>query len=208
MPNDNDLNHLHPDFAVRVEQLLDYAHRQKNMPIELFEGYRTPERQAMLYAKGRVAGIGTPGRYVTFERAWQSNHQHGMAGDFVWFFDGKWSWDPPKGFTWEDLYSIADQVQLEHLDFEKPHLQLRGFKARAILNGTAKYPDWHNGGIDWAENLDANIVRWGEQPHVIQGVLHPGAPPMLQDERPAIVLPDGIVHDARTGQYVLSSESA
>lgn len=205
MPNDTELDHLHPDFAVRVEQLLDYAQRVKNMPIELFEGYRAPERQALLYAKGRVAGVGVPGHHVTFERAWQSNHQYGMAGDFVWFLNGKWSWDAPEGHTWEELWEVATQVGLEHLEFEKPHLQLQGFNARAILAGQAKYPDWENGGRDWAENLDQNIVSWGQQAHVINGILHPGAPPMLQDERPAIILPDGIVHDARTGQYTLSS---
>lgn len=207
MPNDTDVAHLHPAFAVRVEQLLDKADEMM-MPIRLFEGFRNPDRQAHLYSQGRVSGIGKPGHHVTFERAWQSNHQYGMAADLVWFFGGKWSWDPPPEHKWEDLYEIADKVGLEHLDWEKPHLQLKGFRGRDILAGTGKFPDheevWNQEELVWGENLDKTIMAWGQKPVIIDGILHPAAPKLLGIDRPTLVVPEGMVWDEREGKMIWS----
>ena len=200
MSQDTELEHLHPNFAVRVEQLLDFAQRVKNMPIELYEGWRSPDRQALLYAKGRAAGVGEPGHHVTFERAWQSSHQYGMAGDFVWFLDGKWSWEPPAGHSWQELYEIADKIGLQHLDFEKPHLQMPNFSGRRVLSGQDKLPP--DGGSDWEVNMEQAIIAWGPQPKVVSGILHPGAPSPPGEERPVIQVPEGMVWDDRKGTLV------
>lgn len=206
MPNDVDLTHLHPAFATRTEQLLDYAQEQKKMPIRLFEGYRPPERQAHLYSEGRIAGIGKPGHHVTFERAWQSNHQYGMAGDFVWFYDGKWSWDPPAGHSWDELHEIADKVGLEYLDWEKPHLQLKGFRGRDILSGVATFPEhepiWAAEEKTWAENFDAAVLHWGNKAVIVDGIIHPAPPKLIGADRPPITVPDGMYWDDRQGKML------
>ena len=62
------------------------------IPLRPFEAFRSPRRQAQLYAQGRTL----PGKIVTYANAWQSYHQYGLAVDFVFFVDGKWTWDEPE----------------------------------------------------------------------------------------------------------------
>lgn len=85
-------------------------------PVELFEGFRSPERQEELYAQGRTA----PGSVVTKSRAWQSFHQYGLAADIVFKRNGKWSWDG----DWAGVHKIIKNYNLETLSWEKPHVQL------------------------------------------------------------------------------------
>lgn len=49
----------------------------KGIQLVLVEGDRSPERQAALYAQGRT----TPGKRVTYARAYESAHNWGLAID-------------------------------------------------------------------------------------------------------------------------------
>lgn len=53
-------------------------------PVRIVEGYRSPERQAELYAQGRT----TPGNIVTNAKPGNSFHQYGVAVDFVFRNEG------------------------------------------------------------------------------------------------------------------------
>jgi len=62
---------------------------------ELGEGFRSTERQVMLYAQGRTS----PGRIVTYKNGTtnKSNHQSSMAADVWYKHNGKITFeDPPK----------------------------------------------------------------------------------------------------------------
>ena len=79
---------LHPEVRRKVKAVqkkLDNA----GIPMKTFETFRTPHRQANLYAQGRTK----PGRRVSNAGPWKSYHQYGLAADFVRFENGKWNWD-------------------------------------------------------------------------------------------------------------------
>ena len=76
-----------------------------------FEGlitctYRSNEEQEVLYSKGRG---GVPGPRVTYARAGQSFHNHGLAIDFVPVVNGKLLWDSDSPL-WGILARIAMEV--------------------------------------------------------------------------------------------------
>jgi hypothetical protein len=83
-----DPNLLCPVFYSRVQVGLAHA-KLDGHQVEIFEGWRSPQRQDWLYAQGRTAS----GKIVTKARAWQSWHQFGLAVDLAYFEGGKWSWD-------------------------------------------------------------------------------------------------------------------
>lgn len=66
---DRDLSKLHPELRSAWYQLV-HLMRLAGHPVFMTEGYRTPERQSMLYAKGRTA----PGPKVTNAKAGKSLH--------------------------------------------------------------------------------------------------------------------------------------
>ena len=175
------LEHLHPVFRERAIDLMD-RFEQENLPFQLFEGYRTPQRQAHLFAQGRTA----PGPIVTKARPWQSYHQYGVAGDFVLKINGNWSWETngEKGEWWSRLHELADQVDLKPLSWELPHLQLKDLTLEDLRQG--RYPE--DGDEFWAENLTNNIELW-------RGM--PAAPPQptIISGRPA--LPDDAIEGVR-----------
>ncbi len=180
---DVDPSHLHPTFRKLNADLLALV-QGKGLPIEPFEMWRSPDRQALLYTEGRVEGVGTPGRKVTYEMAWQSLHQYGLACDWVWYFNGAWSWTPPAGHSWDEFHLLAAQVGLTYLNFEQPHIQLQGISARDILSGAVPYP---SGGDDsWEENIEAAIVAWGRAPKTVSGIVMPGAPPLVAARPPLV----------------------
>lgn len=192
-----DLSHLHPAMRIPTHALIDAA-RAAQLPVRPYEGFRNPERQAELYARGRVAGVGEPGHHSTYAKAWESDHQHGFAVDWVFWENGTWVWPPASSPRWSALYHLVEQLRLPlvPLKFEKPHLGLEGFNARAILRGAA-YPA--GGDSSWEDNLNAAIGRWGQRPVKDRyGVVHPGAPPLLGG-RPAESVPAGAVYDEARG---------
>lgn len=179
---DVDVTHLHPAFRtpfLTLQQLVQAA----GLPIQPFELWRDPNRQAFLFAEGRTPGIGTPGKHPTFEGAWESMHQYGLASDWVWFVDDVWTWTAPEGHSWDEFHALATQAGLIYLKFEEPHVQLPNISARDILKGVIPYP---SGGDDtWEHNIDQAIVAWGRLSKVVDGQQNAGAP-SLPASRPII----------------------
>jgi peptidoglycan L-alanyl-D-glutamate endopeptidase CwlK len=70
---------------------------------------------------------------VTNAGPWSSHHQYGVAGDFVLFIHGNWSWDDTgeRRQRWAKLHEFAHRVGLEPLSWERPHLQLRDVSLNA-----------------------------------------------------------------------------
>ena len=102
--------------------------------VQVFEGFRSPERQRVLYEQGRTA----PGKIVTQSRPWQSFHQYGLAIDLV-FKDknNKWSWDG-------DYKTVAQVMQDRGFEWlgeaDMPHFQMRGkYTAMEAFNITRSY---------------------------------------------------------------------
>jgi peptidoglycan L-alanyl-D-glutamate endopeptidase CwlK len=154
-----DLALLHPTVRAKVQSTLD-ALKTEKIPLFVFEAFRSPTRQAFLFAQGRTK----PGSKVTFANAWQSYHQYGLAVDLVFNGPGKWTWDEPKKGMWKRMHEIANSNGLMPLDFETPHIQLSGTSSNALIEGH------HPAGGDesWGENLGSAIATW-------HGV--PAAPP-------------------------------
>jgi len=109
---------------------------------DVYEAWRSPERQAGLFAQGRTA----PGNIVSWSEAWMSWHQYGCAADIV-FKDAKnnWTWDGP----YEKLAPIMKAQGLEWLGpKDKPHFQLTGgmtvAEARQICQKSGVQLVWAN----------------------------------------------------------------
>lgn len=155
---DTDISHLHPEARERFGAVLA-ALDTADLPFRIFEAYRTPQRQAYLYAQGRTR----PGKIVTKARAWESYHQYGIAADFVLRIDNTWSWrsDGRWRNAWKDLHTIGRKNGLEPLSWELPHLQIANLEIGDLMNG--KYPK--GGDDDWAEHLEGQIAGWSGIPH-------------------------------------------
>jgi peptidoglycan LD-endopeptidase CwlK len=76
---DRDWVKLQPEFRIRLLKLFKIL-KEKGYPLALLEGYRSPARQDML------ANLGP---HVTNARAFQSQHQYGLAADVAPIQDGK-----------------------------------------------------------------------------------------------------------------------
>lgn len=165
----SDLDCLHPvmrDAAIELQQLFE----AEGLPFRIFESFRSPQRQAWLYAQGRTRS----GQIVTRAEPWESYHQYGLAADFVLWLDGRWSWNTLGVNTrrWQRLHSLGRELGLEPLSFEMPHLQVAGLRLADLRAG--HFPE---GGDDlWHSNLEAAIISWGG---------NPAAPP-LNSLRPAL----------------------
>lgn len=136
-PRDSEPGNLHPAFRPIHYKLLERL-TTEGLPFRLFEGRRREERQAWLYASGRpqMPG-GREGPILTKAAPGLSYHQYGLAGDYVLFLDGKWSWDTSKinAERWRRLQEIGMELGLEPLSFELPHLQLAGLKIADLKAG-------------------------------------------------------------------------
>jgi peptidoglycan L-alanyl-D-glutamate endopeptidase CwlK len=144
---------LHPIFREKARELLDRL-AAESIPFRLFEGFRSPERQQYLYSQGRT----WPGPIVTKALPWTSYHQYGLAGDFVLFENGRWSWETGgvrKGY-WARLLEIGKQLGLEPLRFEMPHLQVAGLRIQELAAG--KYPD--EGDASWEAAVKNARESW------------------------------------------------
>ena len=149
----NDLTLLHPLFREAIINVMDKL-KKENLPFEIFEAYRWPERQEVLFNQGRT----TPGNIVTKANAWKSYHQYGLAVDFVLRINNQWSWDDQgeKAVWWKRMRKISEEFGLEGLSFETPHMQISGTSTEALFKG--QYPA--NGDESWAENLESAILSW------------------------------------------------
>lgn len=112
-----DFKNLAPFFCVKLMDAISECHAH-GLRVELFEGFRSEERQAALFAQGRTK----PGPIVTRARAGESWHQYGLAADVVFNVDRKWSWSG----DWEAVHKIFKLHGFETLSFERPHVQITG----------------------------------------------------------------------------------
>jgi hypothetical protein len=171
---DTNLLNLHPVLREKVRQLQDRL-AAEGIPLRLFEGYRTPFRQRMLFDKHDGS---------TKAMAWQSNHNYGMAVDFVFYepekVKGGWHWkDTGQHRAWWNRYhAIGRELGLKPLSFEAPHLELVDSAWRDLRAG--RYPA--GGDEDWADNLTAMIRAWGKA----RGAQPPPVPRIATVERPPI----------------------
>lgn len=129
---------LYPPFREMVEKGLAEAHAAGLMAY-VFEGFRSMERQAMLYAQGRTA----PGNVVTWAKPGQTWHNYGLAVDLVWDKDParegiQWSW----AGAYDRLATIMTAQGLEWLGAttsDKPHFQKKyGFTTAQAIAITSR----------------------------------------------------------------------
>ncbi len=81
---------LHPAIRNEVQLLINDIEPElpSNCTIRITYTLRTFAEQDALYAQGRTL----PGKVVTKAKGGQSNHNYGLAFDFVILIDGKASW--------------------------------------------------------------------------------------------------------------------
>ncbi|PRO66662.1 peptidase [Alkalicoccus urumqiensis] len=123
-------NDLHPRVEEAKQELLRRAEAE-NIRLVITEGYRSPERQDELYARGRSAG----GDIVTHAAAWESYHNYGLAIDYALETDDGLVWDTETDFNgsgepdWLEVATIAKDIGFEwggdwHGFRDYPHLQM------------------------------------------------------------------------------------
>lgn len=114
---DRDFDNLAPFFAQKLRLALAEC-QAEGYPVELFEGYRSKDRQEHLYQLGRSL----PGKVVTWARAGESFHNMAVACDLVFKVNGKWIWDGE--------YDKVEQIMIKHgfksLKVERCHFQITG----------------------------------------------------------------------------------
>ncbi len=107
--------------------------------VHIFEGYRSPQRQAELYAQGRT----TPGKIVTKAGPGESLHNYGVAVDIVFGPKGKPSWD--NKHPWNILGKIGRQQGFEWggdwKQFQdRPHFEMTlGYKLKDFQDKKVNY---------------------------------------------------------------------
>ncbi|MEK3814263.1 peptidoglycan-binding protein [Bacillus sp. FSL K6-1284] len=114
---------IHPVVKETAIEVIKRAYKEK-IYVQITSGYRSFEEQNRLYAQGRTA----PGKIVTKARAGQSNHNYGLAVDYVllssdgkkalWTVNSKWrrvaQIAKALGFAWGgDWKSFKDYPHLE-----------------------------------------------------------------------------------------------
>lgn len=124
---DRDLDHLHQSFRTPFEQWLA-AVRKAGYTLLVYETRRTHARQDYLYAQGRTR----PGAIVTYTR--DSAHLYGVAADMVPMIGDAPDWSEA---AYNRIHHAVppERYGLELLNFEKPHLQLKGGQDRARQMG-------------------------------------------------------------------------
>ena len=168
----NDFLLLHPVMRRLVAKLQTRIYSE-GIPLFVFEGFRSPDRQNKLFEK-------VP--RVTKARAWQSYHQYGVAVDFVFHENGNWHWGRNERHkTWyKTLHRYALEIGLERLSWETPHLQIAGLTIEDLRAG--RYPS--AGDSSWGTHLANVIDAWSGKGGA------PAAPPAPADfvdcERPPL----------------------
>ncbi|NJP36742.1 M15 family metallopeptidase [Bacillus luteus] len=121
---------LHPLVEEAKEELLQRA-SDRDINVVITEGYRSPERQDELYARGRTAD----GDVVTNASAGESYHNYGLAIDYALETEDGLVWDIETDFNgsgeadWLEVAEIAKDIGFEwggdwssFRDY--PHLQM------------------------------------------------------------------------------------
>ena len=121
-------------FVQRVLTVFQLMKTQYGYDMALLEGWRSPERQAILATKGSN---------VTMAGAWQSYHQYGLAVDCAFYKDGELviSEKDPWAMRGYELYGqLAEQAGLtwggrwQMMDFG--HIEWRKPGAKAAIKTT------------------------------------------------------------------------
>jgi peptidoglycan L-alanyl-D-glutamate endopeptidase CwlK len=121
-------------FVQRVLTVFQLMKTQYGYDMALLEGWRSPERQAILATKGSN---------VTMAGAWQSYHQYGLAVDCAFYKDGELviSEKDPWAMRGYELYGqLAEQAGLtwggrwQMMDFG--HIEWRKPGAKAAIQTT------------------------------------------------------------------------
>ncbi len=95
-----DLDLLYPPFRIKIELLLRKA-EGANLPVMVFETFRSQERQEKLYEQKRTKIRSNGGHYF------------GVCADLVWTLDsGAPSWEEPFAGAWESLAGIGRRLNL------------------------------------------------------------------------------------------------
>jgi len=97
-------NGLHPVVVAKARQLIK-AMQAQGIVLTIHSGFRSPQEQSELYAKGRTK----PGKKVTNADAWQSWHNYGLAFDVVPIVNGKKNWVSP---YWQKIGKAGERLNL------------------------------------------------------------------------------------------------
>lgn len=116
--------------------------RTDDIPLNVYEGARSPGRQQELYDVGRDPKLAHYGRTVTRAKPYQSAHQYGLAADLVFYVGGHWTWEEPRRGQWDRMQMLAHKAGLVTLSFERPHVQLPGFHREMMEPGPEKDDEW------------------------------------------------------------------
>ncbi|GAB2683480.1 M15 family metallopeptidase domain-containing protein [Aliiglaciecola aliphaticivorans] len=143
------LNNLHPIMREKVQGLITHL-GQKDNPIQLIEGYRTPVQQQELHTQGAA------------EKPWLSVFQYGLACKFgvVLPQQGTPLESSELDNYWAQFHKFAKAAGLEIMDSEPSQLQFPGVSAEALIKG--QYPA--GGDESWQSNLELHITYWNEYP--------------------------------------------
>ncbi len=164
---------IHPKVREKVVSLIDDL-AAEDIPMKIFESYRSPERQQKLHDQGR-RGPDAHKPIVSNAEPWESYHQYGLAVDMVIDKAGVNPWETGTAETrawWKRYHELAEKNGLEPLSFELPHVQLKGIRASQLLSGEEP----GDGDQSWEENFVAAINRWPRDPR----------PPRPGGERPPL----------------------
>lgn len=129
----NSVTLLYQPFASKVFSAIEECKRC-GIHVYIFEGYRSPERQDLLFNQKTGA---------TDAKAWSSWHQYGLAVDMVFGGPGKWSWVGPyakvrKIFFDSGLRGLNKDVDSDkdagHFEFDH-ELSITNAKKIALTSG-------------------------------------------------------------------------
>jgi len=144
---------LHPILQAKLSYVIVTANNE-NLPVRLFEGLRNYDRQHELFMKGRRLEVAN-GRLkwvivdlmevVTNVDSGDSRHNFALAGDIVFFVNGRWSWD--YRLPWDRLGKIGEEAGLtwggSWPSEDKPHFQFTAGISRTLSRQLYK-----EGGLD------------------------------------------------------------
>jgi hypothetical protein len=141
---ENKLAELYPPFANLVRRFIIEARRQ-GMPVGIFEGVRSLERQKELFSKGRdpEGTVVDKTKVITNAPPGSSYHFYSVAADLVFDRDGtkqgmQWSWEPK--YRWDKLAALGKSFGLKPGYYFKnlcdpPHFQISsGFTSAQLFD--------------------------------------------------------------------------
>jgi len=117
------LDTLQPEFRKKAQDWFE-ACVQAGLAPYIYEGFRSMQRQAELYLKGR----GAPGKIVTNAEPGQSFHNYGLAFDWVPLkrvekAEGMYEADWGNEAAYALGNSIGEKLGMRQLSWERPHLE-------------------------------------------------------------------------------------